>query len=762
MLTRWFPWRFILRTLSRTHGFIDPIYLLTRFERFSKPAEIVAPGELMRAGALLHARGLINSQAIQHNLDWAWPYWVEQQFDPRSPSFVPRAFSITHINLTQRNWTAVGLPGLGFTPLVDARGLLMPFFDSWSVDFWMQDTGGQMLIPARLGQLEQTLDYTTGLGVRTTAQLGGLLVSWIVDMIVEDGAVYCRVLLSAQAQSGGRLIVALRPFNPEGVSFIEEVTALPAGRGWLVNNSDQLLWSVGADRMVFSCYEQGDVYHRLKVQQDLVRDCERVSCSIGMATAAAIYQLQPSCPRNLEVYIPLGKKRRQRSLPRGHESGSERWKHALENVCTVTLADTQKAQLFKAAVYTMVLHAPAEIYAGPYTYKRFWFRDAVLIANAMLSVGLGERVGRVIHCFPAKQTPLGYFLSQDGEWDSNGQVLWLLWRYQTITKQHLPREFLSVIRRAASWIQRKRLADHGAQELVKGLMPAGFSAEHLGPNDYYYWDDFWSVAGLRAAAALLGGYGEALFAELCQKQAESLWGSTLRSMAGVQDMLGTLALPTSPLRRLDSSAVGSLAASFPLQLLGADDACMYATAVYLVDNCLIDNALFHDISHSGINPYLTLHVAQVLLRHGDERGLVLMDAIAQLASTTGQWPEAIHPRLKSGCMGDGQHIWAAAEWVLMMIHCFVREERSSGQLILCSGVMRCWIGDRGCAIGPVHTCYGVVNLTITSIDNRAVVRCVGRWHGERPHMVVHFPWAQPQVLEQGEEQLAVSFAELPA
>jgi hypothetical protein len=293
-------------------------------------------------------------------------------------------------------------------------------------------------------------------------------------------------------------------------------------------------------------------------------------------------------------------------------------------------------------------------------------------------------------------------------------------------------------------------------------MPAGFSAEHLGPNDYYYWDDFWSVAGLRAAAALLGGYGEALFAELCQKQAESLWGSTLRSMAGVQDMLGTLALPTSPLRRLDSSAVGSLAASFPLQLLGADDACMYATAVYLVDNCLIDNALFHDISHSGINPYLTLHVAQVLLRHGDERGLVLMDAIAQLASTTGQWPEAIHPRLKSGCMGDGQHIWAAAEWVLMMIHCFVREERSSGQLILCSGVMRCWIGDRGCAIGPVHTCYGVVNLTITSIDNRAVVRCVGRWHGERPHMVVHFPWAQPQVLEQGEEQLAVSFAELPA
>lgn len=52
-----------------------------------------------------------------------------------------------------------------------------------------------------------------------------------------------------------------------------------------------------------------------------------------------------------------------------------------------------------------------------------------------------------------------------------------------------------------------------------------------------------------------------------------------------------------------------------------------------------------------------------------------MTAVAKLASPMGQWPESIHPRTCGGCMGDGQHVWAAAEWVLMIRNCFIREEK---------------------------------------------------------------------------------------
>ena len=105
---KWLPWRFFIRRLARAHGFLDPIALLARLHRFAQPSEVGEPVELLRAGVVFHARGLINSRVIQHNLDWVWPYWIERQFDPEDDAFVPRAFSITHVNLSHRNWTAIG------------------------------------------------------------------------------------------------------------------------------------------------------------------------------------------------------------------------------------------------------------------------------------------------------------------------------------------------------------------------------------------------------------------------------------------------------------------------------------------------------------------------------------------------------------------------------------------------------------------------------------------------------------------------------
>src|SRR3954468_3732124 len=105
----WIPWQSLLGRVARNYGFVDPVSVLQRLRAFAKPSEVGEPIELLRAGVVFHARGLVNTRAIQFNLDWVWPYWVEQQFNPNSESFVPRAFSFSHINLTHRNWTAVGL-----------------------------------------------------------------------------------------------------------------------------------------------------------------------------------------------------------------------------------------------------------------------------------------------------------------------------------------------------------------------------------------------------------------------------------------------------------------------------------------------------------------------------------------------------------------------------------------------------------------------------------------------------------------------------
>ena len=157
LIASWFPWQALIRYLARSHGFLDPIAILGALKRFAKPSEVTEPMELLRAGALFHARGLINRKVIQGNLDWVWPYWVRRQFDPTDTAFLPRAFSITHVNLTNRNWTAVGIPGCNALPIVDPRGLLTPFWDAWSLDAMILAEQGGSLLPSRSDCSRQSL-----------------------------------------------------------------------------------------------------------------------------------------------------------------------------------------------------------------------------------------------------------------------------------------------------------------------------------------------------------------------------------------------------------------------------------------------------------------------------------------------------------------------------------------------------------------------------------------------------------------------------
>jgi len=405
-------------------------------------------------------------------------------------------------------------------------------------------------------------------------------------------------------------------------------------------------------------------------------------------------------------------------------------------------------------VRTLILHGPGDVYAGPYTYKRFWFRDAAFILHAMLCAGLTQRAERALDRFPIRQTASGYFRSQEGEWDSNGQALWILRRFCEMTARPPKPQWSRAIARAGRWIQRKRLSQD-LKHPHAGLLPAGFSAEHLGPNDYYYWDDFWAVAGLRAAASLTEADHNPSLADSFRREADDLLASIDRSLEFVQRRLGHAAVPASVYRRMDAGAVGSLAAGYPLQLWAPDDPRIQATVDFLLRNCFFKGGFFHSISHSGINPYLTLHVAQALLRSGDLRHQEVMQAVTELASPTGQWPEAVHPTTQGGCMGDGQHVWAAAEWLLMVRNGFVREE-GLDRLVLCSGLPPAWCDQPATlSFGPAPTSSGPVSVSVRVEEQAIMVSWSGQWHISAPVIDVHLPGYPRMTAPSNQSQLMV-------
>ncbi|MFH0925435.1 MAG: hypothetical protein V1872_07360 [bacterium] len=742
MWFKWFPWRFMVRRVALDKGFIDPIQLMYRFNQFAQPSEVIAPIELLRAGAVLHARGLINYQAIQHNLDWVWPFWVNQQFDPKNKSFIPRAFSLTHINLTHRNWTAVGVPGFSQTPIVDPRGLVMPFFDSWSIDSWIIALRGEELIPSRLPSVTQGIDILDNLKIITTVENKNLHLESKVEAILRAENLSCRVTLTGYANTESWLVISLRPYNPEGISFIHEIALSFDKNGWKVNKKEQIFFYPHPDEFRFSRYCKGDVYQKILTPEEVPKT--KIICEVGMATAAALFKLRPNIKRNIRVDIPLDNKKRS-SFPlilnneEQKTKNDELWEKSLEEKSGLELPDQHFKFLYEASLRTLILHTPDNVYAGPYTYKRFWFRDTAFIVHALLTAGFINRAERIIERFLSRQNSNGYFVSQEGEWDSNGEVLWLMQRFCELSGKKPSLTWSRPIRLAAKWISDKRLST-GINKPYAGLLPSGFSTEHLGPNDYYYWDNFWSVAGLYSSGYLLSALGDQKDAQRFTKEAGSLFSSVEKSLNSVSKNLGYQAMPASPYRRMDSGAIGSLAVSYPLKLWSPGNEWVVNTVDYLMKNSLVNGGFFHDIAHSGINPYLTLHIAQALLRAGDKRFFDLMTTIANLASSTGQWPEAIHPRLRTGCMGDCQHVGAAAEWIIMVRNCLIREEETDWKLILCSGVPLKWL-RRSITISFNHapTSFGPLSLSVISDGEEVAINWKGDWYNKEPNIEVWLP-----------------------
>ena len=733
---KWLPWRYVVRHVARRQGFLDPIALLARLHSFAQPSEVGEPIELLRAGVVFHARGLINSRVIQHNLDWVWPYWIERQFNPLDVSFIPRAFSITHINLTHRNWTAIGYPDCQDLPIVDPRGLLTPLLDGWSLDGWLLANDGRCLLPSRATACRQHEDLDAGVRVVTETEMDGLGLISSAWVELENGVPVCRLRLQARTDSDAWLVLALRPQNPEGISFIHSV-GLSAGRDeWVIDDTQKVRFSAPAERHHASDYRHGDVYIHLRDRDDQMEG----TCDVGMATAAALFAVKGGQDAEITATIPLSA---TESVP----LAANAWPAARRGHCTFVCPEPHYQFLYDAAITSLVLHSPDDVYPGPYTYKRFWFRDAAFIIHALLCAGMTDRAERALARFPPRQTTLGYFRSQEGEWDANGEVLWILHRFFALTGRPPAPEWRGAMLRGARWIIRKRLSD-SLDAPHAGLLPAGFSAEHLGPNDYYFWDDFWGIAGLRAAAAMFADKAPDASREFDQA-ANDFAAAVDRALAASARRLGRPAMPASPYRRLDAGAIGSLAVGYPVQLGAPDDPRLLDCVEFLLDRCFVHGAFYQDMIHSGLNPYLTLHVAQVLLRAGDPRYLDLMDAVAGLASPTGQWPEAIHPHTRGGCMGDGHHVWAAAEWVLMIRHCFVREEGE--RLILCGGIPARWLEQTApIHFGPAPTAFGTVSISISSLPGQPPrVDWQGDWHRAAPPIEIRLPGFAPHTAGPG-------------
>jgi hypothetical protein len=363
--------------------------------------------------------------------------------------------------------------------------------------------------------------------------------------------------------------------------------------------------------------------------------------------------------------------------------------------------------------FLLVLHdGPASARnAGP--DRRSRFPGAAFIAVALDQYGFHQEAARLLSGHLEAQRVSGSLGgSADRHATAAAAVLWALAQHWQLARD---RALLDAL----------RLRVAGAARWARRAGRARRRRDVLGGR---YCDDLWAVAGLRAASELLVALDEHEGAADALAGADTMWAdlsTSWEATAGHRDHragpTGTFgaAIPAGPDLGPDADSIEVLAAAWPLGLVPADDPRLLGTAEVVRERFSHGPAVVAGTLPSGLGTLQTLQLAGLEVAGGDRRALERLAWLLEAAGPTWTWPQVVHPRLGTGCVGDGHDRVVSAE-VLSLVRAMVVREVPGG-LALASLVPDTWLG-RGWEVHDAPTAAGRLSYAV-------------RWHGERPALL---------------------------
>jgi len=713
---------FFLRLFGKSHW--SPF--LRALANQGRPSPVFFPPELIDQGLSFALTGITNTFAFQGHAGWALPWWAEQQLRRGSPAFIPTGVNVLTVNLTSRNWTALALAGAPWKAMVDPCGMLTPkaFAPSWLPAV---ACGGQTWIPSRLdpAQVDQGLkDGWQNRVVTRLKVLDGL--DWRSEAMAfrhgdQDWVRWNHHLAWTGPQPLElTFMLGLRPYNA--------LTLGPVFRSRVKRG----LWSVNRQAALVLGREPEAVHFGKDRTDPLLEEPPPEAAPRGKSrhgwlggTARWRLRLEPGQPWDLETFVLVpAEDGRLRwgsldtgGLPAAAEAESEAWASRGAPL-GLRVADPGIQTLVTALAHRLPAFDNGSHFApGAFFYNHSWLRDSAFLAFAHDLWGLHGAVANKEEAWLATQTWAGDFRSHSGEWDGSGETLftWCTHVLMTGDAGFLDRHWRQ-LGRSARWIARTRRRN--PEPGAAGLLPAGLSAEHFGPNDHYLWDNFWSLAGLDRFRQVLLLWPEAppgarRLAAWLGSEANAYRSELQFHLARLTEKEGGL-LPSSPYRPPAAACIGTLAALRPLDLALGNGAWAPANAEYLLEHWAQDGFFFQPIIHTGGNAYLTVQLARALQCLGDPRWLNLLAGIRAHATPTLTWPEACHPRTGGGCMGDGDHGWACAEVLALVRLALVRDQAE--QLLLLPNVPETWWAGGPLGLTDAPTLAGRLTFELKPAD----------------------------------------------
>jgi hypothetical protein len=665
------------------------------------------------AGRRTFPRPSVAGDVLARTPDWLWPFWVERQLDPESPSYVPRAPGPFPVNVTLRNWTAVGNLASPWEAIVDPRGLVTPWVGGWSLDWWI-GAEDRWHLPSREAAVRQSLAGSAPV-VETAMRIPG-----------GDAVHRTYAIPASPVDAHGELVIveventsavpvavafALRPCNPEGLVAVgrielDDLTVLVDGR-------PALLLPRPPAGVATSVLEAGDCVQRVISGQATPGPLD-VEDPEGLAQAAVVYPLphrstirvaMPLAPERPRGPGGVARKHGRRALQSAVDTSrwpsaddvARGWQAHLRRGLQLELPDSRLQAAVEANRADLLLfHTGDSLTPAPWVGHGTSFLEAASLVVTLDRFGFSTEAGEVLRARPWRSP--GSDSGRLSNWEAHAGALWAIAEHYRLTGDTaMLGELIPSVREGIRFL----LGHH-----VVARLP--------------YEDGFWFVRALVDGAWLLRLAGDGPAAEEAEMAAGQLRDTITGSLDQAAARLGRPAMPAAPGRGFDSGMIGSLVACAPLGLLPPDDPWVTGTLEVIRERFCRGEAFYDAVAHTGLIPALTMRIARCELEVGDQRAWRRLRWMLDAATPTFTWPEGIHPRLGGGCMGDGHHGGAGSAFLGFVRQVLVKETPAGG-IALASIFPPEWAGQP-LEVHDAPTHHGHISYAL-------------RWHGDRPALL---------------------------
>ncbi len=424
------------------------------------------------------------------------------------------------------------------------------------------------------------------------------------------------------------------------------------------------------------------------------------------------------------------------------------WQGVLADTTHITVPCRKANEALLAAhVCQLIASDHGEVHGGEGFYDRFYIRDGAYQVMEYEEAGMFDAAAKAIQAYFKRQLPDGRFESQKGQFDANGQALWVLWQYYKVTGDRAwMAKTYPKMRRAVDWtMQARRKAP--ADSPFAGLLPAALAdGEYLWAGKHHIVGyDLWNLRGILCtadAAEALGKTDEAK--ELLEEAADYR-----KAIDAAAKRTGLDHFP--PSWEKEGTHWGNTETLWPTELFARDDPRVAALIKEVRENhgggFAEGTIRWLGATDRGwkncIHPYMGAYTTMASLARGDHQQVVEDFYWYLLHSTAAHaFPEGIFHDRRFAWVDTIPHVTGACNYALMLRHMLIHERDE--ELHLLSAVPDWWL-DEGKEIRVEHapTHFGEMSLTVRGTKTGVRIDLDPPKRQTPKRIILHLPKSRP-------------------